>query len=144
MSSRRTFIKTSCLACAQFAGLTAVLASLQSCSSIRILETGISGGSIDVPFSSFEPEEHLKIVRVPQQVYDILLVRQPGQTATALLLQCTHEDTRLVATNSGLYCNLHGSSFSLSGDVKAGPAIRRLKQFPVTEHTDHYTIQFNS
>ena len=30
MSSRRTFIKTSCLACAQFAGLTAVLASLRT------------------------------------------------------------------------------------------------------------------
>lgn len=143
MNSRRAFIKSSCIACAQFAGLTVLLSGLQSCSSIRILNLAASGGTVSVPLESFEPGEEMKIVRVPERVHDILLVRKPGAAPRALLLQCTHEDARLIATDTGLHCNLHGSTFDLSGEVTNGPAIRRLRQFPVSEQPGQLVIQLS-
>jgi nitrite reductase/ring-hydroxylating ferredoxin subunit len=144
MSSRRDFLKTSCLACAQLTGLAVLVSGLQSCSSIRVLTVASAGGSVQVPFSAFEPGEGMKIVRIPELVHDILFLRQNAEHPRALLLQCTHEDARLIATNSGLHCNLHGSTFSFDGEVTNGPAIRRLKEFPVMVQEGAYLIQFNS
>lgn len=126
---RRNFIKDSCSICIGIAGLGGISTLLSSCSSMAVFKTDMNDHTIKIPSQTFTGDEKTKIVRVQVLPFDILLVKKSESEYLALEMKCTHNDNILVATKSGLTCNMHGSTFNLEGNVTNGPAIFPLVQF---------------
>lgn len=127
MVTRRTFIKSSCVVCA-----TGLLSQLSSCApALPTFKTKITGQVIEVPLTWFETS-NLAIVRDNQAEYDILLVKKSEDVFDAIYMMCSHRETPLTATQTGLYCSAHGSVFDLDGQVKKEPATGTLQKFPAT------------
>jgi cytochrome b6-f complex iron-sulfur subunit len=60
-----------------------------------------------------------------------LVAHSAVDTFTALTATCTHEGCGITGfSNSRFVCTCHGSEFTLSGAVFAGPANRALQQYP--------------
>jgi len=127
---RRDFIKQTCRLCAATVGLAAVLPALSSCAPLQTITAEVKpGGIIEVPLTSFATDNPLVIVHNAALEYEIALVRYSDQTYKAFEMKCTHRDNPLVATKSGFFCNLHGSSFDINGKVVKSPATNNLKQY---------------
>ncbi len=125
MINRRTFIKSSCVVCA-----TGVLSQLTSCApALPTFKTTISGKTINVPLTYFA-ESNVAIVRDNQAEYDILLVKKSEELFDAIYMRCSHRENPLTATNTGLFCSSHGSTFTLDGQVTKEPATDPLQKFP--------------
>jgi len=140
MNNRRRFIRDSCKACLGIAALSAIPFLFNSCTPISLISLETAGDRIAVPLESFLPDENLKIIRSKKLDYDILLVRRPDGQNSALLMKCTHMDNILSANKNGLTCNMHGSRFSLKGEVMHGPAVESLRTFKVLEESNHLII----
>lgn len=125
---RRLFIKSSCKACLGVAIAGTALTLLEGCASLPLYKTKADNGVLSVPESQFAETKQL-IVRNMQMDYDIFLVKKDDQNYTALYMQCSHRDQPLTATENGLHCTTHGSSFDLDGNVLKEPATAPLKQF---------------
>jgi len=111
---------------------TGMLSQLMSCApALPTFKTKIAGKSIDVPLASFETS-NVAIVRDNQAEYDILLVKKSPEVFEAVYMKCSHRETSLTATETGLYCSAHGSIFGLDGSVKKEPATSPLQKFPTT------------
>jgi cytochrome b6-f complex iron-sulfur subunit len=136
--NRRTFIKSSCAACA-----TGLLSQLTSCApALPTFRTKIEGKTIDVPITAFETS-NVAIVRDNQAEYDILLVKKPGEVFDAIYMKCSHRENPLTATPTGLHCSAHGSSFDLNGQVTKEPATAPLERFPTRFDKATGTISIN-
>jgi len=98
---------------------------------------------MSVPFSSFAGSNVL-VVRNNRMEYDILLVKKPAGDAIALLMKCTHQDNALTATENGLLCPVHGSTFDLLGNVTKEPALNPLKKFKTEITNQAITIYLKS
>ena len=62
-----------------------------------------------------------------------LLARVAQDSFTALTAVCTHEAQTVTGFSNGRYvCNVHGSQFSTSGAVVAGPSNSSLRQYPTS------------
>lgn len=144
MATRRDFLQQSCLGCLGILAAGTVTSFLAGCSPIHVLKAEPTGGLLRVLKTAFEPEERLKVLRATALSHDVLLVIALDGQHRALLMQCTHADSALVAHSKGLSCNLHGSSFNLKGEVTYGPAVRPLIVFPVVELEDAYEIDFRN
>lgn len=132
---RKEFIKNSCLVCfGVAAGLT-----LTGCGAIPIYKPTIENKIIylDEPKMAINK---LNIIQHASLPYDILLVKNE-KGYYALRMQCTHQNQPLVATNTGLFCNAHGSSFNLDGKAMKEPAINSLKKYTVTKAGQQLLIQ---
>lgn len=73
------------------------------------------GGSI-----STRPEEKL------------IIHNDPGEGYYAISAVCTHLGCVVNKTEHGFFCPCHGSRFDPSGQVKAGPAPRRLPWYRIS------------
>lgn len=124
---RRNFIKQSCLACGGLLLGGSILTMLEGCQSLPTYKA-TKGKEISVPASQFT-QSKVVVVSVPWMSFDILLVKKTEETYKALYMKCSHQDQILSATESGLFCVAHGSSFDLDGNVKKEPAIEPLQQF---------------
>lgn len=136
---RREFIKSSCTICA-VAATFGLATNLSSCSTVQVYKTSVNNNVITVPKTEFVDGAYLKVIRSNYSFHDILLVNKPETKPLALLMTCTHFNNALVVNNDGLNCNLHGSSFSLTGEVKNGPATKNLKTFLVTQDANNFYI----
>ena len=96
-----------------------------------------------VPITSFEGSD-LLVVRDGRLPFDILLVRKPQGVFEALYLRCTHQQSELTVTPTGLHCPLHGSAFDLDGHVTEGPAVKDLKTFNTSKENDQIIINLKS
>lgn len=140
MATRRQFIKDACFGCMGLLASASILTMLEGCTTLSVYKGTLQQGKIEVAKNTFVEEEKLKLVRLSDLQFDILLVViAPGQ-AHALQMVCTHIENPLVAHSRGLSCNVHGSTFDLEGAVTNGPADRPLKRYPVTETEAHYII----
>jgi Rieske Fe-S protein len=101
---------------------------LAGCSPMHVVSEEAIGNRLRIPLSEFG-ESNALIVRTKAAAYDILVVRYADQTTGALLMECTHQNTPLNATGTGLFCPAHGSAFDLQGNVTRGPAAKPLKIF---------------
>ncbi len=124
---RRGFLISSCTACAVALAAGTVL-DLAGCSPLHVVSEEANGDTLHIPISEFG-ESNALIVRTKAAAYDILVVRYADQTTGALLMECTHQNTPLNATGTGLFCPAHGSAFDLHGNVTHGPAAKPLKIF---------------
>lgn len=64
----------------------------------------------------------------------VIVARTMSGTYIAVSQACTHEGVSVTyqSGSNGFYCSAHGSRFSSSGSVTAGPANQALKQYTCT------------
>ena len=140
---RRKFLQDSCKACLLI-GAGLLIKDLTACSpASQVMRLPISDYSVRVPVSAFTKKSMI-MVRPAGWVYDIALRKEAGGQYQALFLQCTHQKNQVMADGSGFLCTLHGSRYTIDGQVKKGPAERALKKFPVREEGGELIIQLNS
>lgn len=142
MTSRRDFLKTACGFCAAITaiGMTATL--LEGCKSIPVVKASPENNKLRVPLTAFG-ESNYVFVRAAGMESDMLLVKKPDGTFTALLMQCSHEAQPLTVSGTSIYCASHGSRFDLDGNVTKEPATRPLQKYFVTNETDSVLILLN-
>lgn len=126
-------MKHACITCAAaMSGMTI----LEGCAATRHANYTptdflISNGYILLRKEKIPPQDYL-LIKSPQLSEPVLIVRRPDQTYIALQMKCTHMGASLkVENNQEIKCNLHGSRFTLDGQVMRGPAKKPLKTFPV-------------
>lgn len=111
-------------------GTSAVLLNeLVACSpaAFKGIKTDIVDNKVQVALTGFD-QNGFQVISPRKYSYDIAAIKNPDLTYTALLMRCTHADNQLTVTDNGFYCNLHGSTFDKEGNVKKGPAERKLKE----------------
>jgi len=129
---RGEFLKLSCNACMLGAAGLVSLTELLSCAPAAgsaVFKTALSNGAISVPEAQV-PAGKVTIVRAKGVDFDIAVRKVDGDAYEALLLRCTHFSNPLVQAGSGYQCNLHGSEFNSSGQVRKGPAAKPLRSLP--------------
>ncbi len=128
---RRDFLHASCQLC-MLGSAGVVLPGLLSCSlAYPVFKTMVENKQLSVPLSLFD-KSAIVLVRPDGWFYDIAVHRQDNQQYIALLMQCTHQSTQLTVEGNNLHCSLHGSKFTLEGNVVKGPAELPLKKYPTT------------
>ncbi len=126
--NRRNFLRNSCQFC--LAGTAALaLAELSACSpaGYKAIRADIVDNQVQVPLSSFD-HAPFQVISPRKYSYEIAVHKNADQSYSALLMRCTHMDNQLTVTGNGFYCNLHGSTFDQQGNIKKGPAERKLKE----------------
>lgn len=125
---RRKFLSSSCKVCLLGAAGFSLL-QIDGCAPApSIYKTSITNGDLNVPLNLFE-KSTLQIVRPAGWYYDVAVQKNPDNSYTALLLQCTHQENQLTPTGTGYHCSLHGSDFDKQGKVRKGPAEQPLHHF---------------
>ncbi len=134
--NRKEFLKRGCDSC--LCGTAALLIpSLTGCSpaAFNIYKTTVTNNVIELPLSLFE-KNNLQIVRPHGWQYDIAVHKKPDGNYTAILMECTHMDNQLTASQNGFSCSLHGSTFNEEGEVIKGPAEFPLKKYSTSIRHD--------
>ena len=130
---RKTFIKTSCLACTSVS-LLAMLA--ESCVSVKYVPGNLEDNGISLDTSAFNTikngSREYVIVRHDALKFPICVYKANDLRYTALLMQCTHQGVELQVSGNTLTCPAHGSEFNSAGKVIQSPAAEDLRSFPVT------------
>lgn len=145
MQNRRSFIKSSCTICGALATAGFITTVLESCgTSIPLYKATIDNYLINVPLSSFKENHKMITVRNNKLKYDVLLIKLSETEFRALYMKCTHRDNQLIVNDKGLFCDAHGSSFDLEGNVNKEPAERPLKKFTTTVADNFVVIDLKS
>ena len=129
---RKEFLKRSCHSCL-FGTAALLLPSLTGCSpaAFNVYKTSAANNMIELPLSLFE-KNSLQIVRPQGWQYDIAVQKKPEGNFTAILMECTHMENQLTASQNGFSCSLHGSRFNANGEVIKGPAEFPLRSYPTS------------
>ena len=141
MSSRRDFVKRSCLTCM---GLISTGSLWSSCSSaLPVFRAVTKGNDIHIDRTEFSrSRDSMMIIRSQELENDILLLKDE-EGFRALNMKCTHEGIPLTPTKDKLYCNAHGSVFDMKGRVLAEPALKPLEQFETSVNEQLIVIHIN-
>ncbi len=71
----------------------------------------------------------------------IALYKDGANNFRALSMTCTHNGCAIaVANRTGLFCNCHGSEFTILGEVQKGPAEKPLTTYTVVHYLNHRVI----
>lgn len=117
-----------------------MLSELEACSpGTKVLKAPVTADAVRVPLASFAQQPVL-VVRPEGWLFDLAVKKKPDQTYEVLLLQCTHQQNRLLAVADGYTCALHGSRFGPDGQVLKGPAEQPLKQYETSIEQDQLVI----
>ena len=94
----------------------------------------VAGRTVSVTIDSSSPLATVgNAAMVQTSLGNFLLARSAQDSLMALTAVCTHENQTVNGFADGHYvCNVHGSQFSTSGAVLAGPANRALRSYPTT------------
>ena len=140
---RRKFIHDGCKACLLL-GAGVLISELTACGpSSRILRLPITGDTIHVPTAEFA-KQSMQIVRPEGWVYDIAVHKSGDGQYEALFLQCTHQRNQVIPEGNGFLCPLHGSRYTIDGQVKKGPAELSLRKFPIHEESGELIIELKT
>lgn len=134
--NRKEFIVNSCAACLSAAFLGGMLSS---CSSTRYINGKLNKDGLLLDRDEFvvnrkgtQQYRSFIIVRNEALQYPICVYRFSDTDYSALWMRCSHQGAELQAAGDFLQCPAHGSEFNNKGKVKAGPADKDLRAFPVT------------
>jgi nitrite reductase/ring-hydroxylating ferredoxin subunit len=143
MQNRRDFIKQSCSLCAGVIGLGIVAAELESCKTTGGLNISVTQTQITFPITAFGEQKNylVKDYRLP---YDVLVVKKPDGTYTALQMRCTHRGTLLRLTPDKIVCDKHGSEFDFNGNVLHEPAPLPLTKYPCTVEKEIIVVHLDA
>ena len=141
---RRDFIKKTCTACLS----VTVLASLAtSCNSTRYLSGKLANDGIIIDKDDFKVKQKggtayssFIIVRNSALLFPLCVYRLTENKYSALWMKCSHQGAELQVSGDVLQCSAHGSEFNNQGQVITGPAINRLRKFPVVVNNNEIFI----
>jgi len=136
---RRKFLTSSCRICLLGAAGFSLTQIVGCATTASVYKTSITNGDLNVPMNLFE-KSSLQIVRPAGWYYDVAVQKNPDNSYTALLLQCTHQGNQLTPTGTGYHCSLHGSDFDKQGNVRKGPAEQPLHHFETTVNNDIVSV----
>lgn len=133
---RKEFLKACGFAC--LGGIT-LPGLLQSCGSTKLISGSIEDSDLIVLLSDFETkagnEIHYKkyiVVNNDRLQFPIAVFRFDEENYSALLMRCTHQGAELQVFGDKLQCPAHGSEFDNRGNILNSPAVKALRNFPVT------------
>lgn len=145
---RRKFIKNSCAACLS---ATVLGTAISSCSPTQYISGTLGKDGLFVDTDQFINKQKGSgafhsyiIVRNDALQYPICVYRFSEKEYSALWMRCTHQGTELQVSGDYLQCTAHGSEFNSKGTVKAGPADRNLRNFPVTVNNNQIFIDLRA
>ncbi len=140
---RRKFLQAGYKACL-FLGAGLCISELTACGpATQILHLPVSDNTVRVPVNAFA-KQPMQIIRPEGWLYDIAVRKTNNHQYEALFLQCTHQKNQVISEGNGFVCPLHGSRYSLDGQVRKGPAEMSLKKFTVHEDSDELIIELKS
>ncbi len=131
---RRDFLKGACRICLLGAA-GAAIADITGCSPAvgnSIFKPEVVDNMVTVPIALFD-QKTFGVISPNKYPYEVAIEKKEDGNYIALLLQCTHYENQLTPTGNGFTCSLHGSKFSLDGNVLKGPAEAPLKQLKITK-----------
>ncbi len=141
MTNRRDFLLQTCSFCAAAAGLGFIASQLESCKTPEGIKTEgnkpeaikaeVTKSQINILAKAFDSQNNY-LVKDMSLEFDVLVVKYPDGTYSALQMRCTHRSYPLQVTPTGLVCNNHGSEFDFNGNVTKQPASMPLKKYPAT------------
>ncbi len=99
---------------------------------LAVINASVSGRTVTVPINAASPLASTGSAAFVVGGSTKLLVARTGEnTFNAMTATCTHEQCDVTGFSSGRFvCPCHGSQYSTSGAVQAGPATRALQTFP--------------
>lgn len=137
---RKDFLKNTCGACLGSLAIAA-LPGLESCTpAYNVFKATPVNNMLEVPLTVFD-KGNLQMVRPQGAQYDIAIQKKADNTYSAMLMQCTHHDYQLNASQTGFTCALHGSRFDMEGTVRKGPAERPLKHYETSVNNNTLIIK---
>lgn len=116
-----------------------IVTVLEGCTTYRFVEYRKEGDNLLVQKSVFEGDSYV-LLRNPQGKSPIYLRRNPDDTYTALLMECTHKQCTVNPAGDAFSCPCHGSRYNAEGEVLEGPARRALHRYAVTTDTEYIYI----
>lgn len=130
---RKTFIKTSCLACTSISLISTLI---QSCTSIKYTTGKLNENGLLLDIKEFETAKQGNrsyiIIRNEDLQFPVCVYRIDDANYTALWMRCTHQGAELQAAGDHLTCPAHGSEFDKWGIAVQAPASTPLLRFPVS------------
>lgn len=120
--------------------MTILPMALSSCTTLKYVSHTVSGDTLVVKKIDLIDYKFVivKSERLPAPVY---LTQSDGGDHTALLMECTHQKCDVSPVGKELHCPCHGSAFSNTGEVLAGPAEFPLKKLQVTQDAENLYIR---
>ena len=88
------------------------------------------------------PYNELKTAGIGKVIGEVLVAKTTGGNYVALSKICTHEGNPVQyrSSSNDVFCQTHGSTFSIAGAVTNGPAAVPLKTYTVTVSADGNTL----
>ena len=97
------------------------------------------GERLEIRRDDFKSSNY-KIVRSSLLNNSVLILKKNDLDYSAHLMKCTHNGAGLSVSGTSLTCPLHGSTFSMEGEVTKGPAKTALTSYRVVISQDKITV----
>ena len=122
-------------------GLVAGLSTLPltACAGIPFVVPGVRPGGLVVSAAALAEGGEV-FLQSPGMDRPVYVRRDAAGEIVALLASCTHCGCQPEPISDRLVCPCHGSQFSLTGSVLAGPAERPLTRYDVTEQGEEVIV----
>jgi cytochrome b6-f complex iron-sulfur subunit len=147
MTTRRDF----CIHACQTISLASIAGALQGCGSptspsadspLPTINAAVVNGAVAVTIDAASPLSAVGGAALVQSSLSNFLVARTAQSSfSAVTAVCTHQGCTINGFENQIFvCPCHGSRFSTSGAVVAGPATRALQQFATEFSNNVLTI----
>jgi cytochrome b6-f complex iron-sulfur subunit len=147
MRTRRDF----CIHACQTISLASIAGALQGCGSptspsadspLPTINAAVVNGAVAVTIDAASPLSAVGGAALVQSSLSNFLVARTAQSSfSAVTAVCTHQGCTINGFENQIFvCPCHGSRFSTSGAVVAGPATRALQQFATEFSNNVLTI----
>lgn len=121
--------------------LGAGIVTLSSCTAWPVIRSSAEGNRIPFDPALFTEEITAILLRTANLENDILVVKKKDDSYRALYMECTHNKFSLSANKGQIYCTSHGAEFDFEGNVTKGPAVQKLKTYPVVSEGGKLFVQ---
>lgn len=125
--------------CAGITGGAIATSLIESCMPLPYFKTKSVEKKIRIPLSEFDKNDFL-IVSPSDYNYDIAVIKESNDDFKSLVMQCTHAINFLTFNGNQFNCNLHGSTFSRTGEVGKGPAEKPLISLITKKYPEELVI----
>jgi cytochrome b6-f complex iron-sulfur subunit len=147
MTTRRDF----CIHACQTISLASIAGAFQGCGSptspsadspLPTINAVVLNGAVAVTIDAASPLSAVGGAALVQSSLSNFLVARTAQSSfSAVTAVCTHEECTINGFENQIFvCPCHGSRYSTSGAVVAGPATRALQQFATEFSNNVLTI----
>lgn len=113
--------------------------SLTACAGVPYVVPGVRPGGLVVSAATLA-ERGAVFLQSPGMDRPVYVRRDAEGEIVALLASCTHRGCQPEPVGDRLVCPCHGSEFSLTGRVLAGPAERPLTRYSVSEQGEEVIV----